>query len=234
MSVKPAKPAKSAQPAKPIKPAMKIFRLLSAFAAFVAALASGLAFAPRAAADSPLSLEQAFAFQAVSHRFTDVPTMSGDFIQFEPNGRQSEGRFFIKRPGKARFDYNQPSPLLIKVDGLTVGIHNRDLETWDYYPLRTTPLSLLLAKKIDVSDESIKSVTLNEDLIIIDLADETLFGNSRISMMFDPISYDLRQWTITDSQGKQTTVVIHNVQRGENLTSNLFSIDRGAPENQDR
>ena len=33
-------------------------------------------------------------------------------------------------------------------------------------------------------------------------------------MMFDPKTYELRQWTITDAQGKDTTVMIFNVKQG--------------------
>ncbi|MEP0943213.1 MAG: outer-membrane lipoprotein carrier protein LolA [Rhizobiaceae bacterium] len=169
----------------------------------------------------------------ISKHFSSVPTMMGEFVQFGPNGEQTGGRFFIKRPGKVRFDYTKPSPILVKADGKTVGIHNRKLKTWDFYPLSKTPLKMLLADRFDVKDKSIKSVKTEKDLTTVVLANKSIFGNSKITLMFDPKSFDLRQWTITDNQGKDTTVMIFNVQRNIDLNKRLFHMDqRGILERQ--
>ncbi|NKB53110.1 MAG: outer membrane lipoprotein carrier protein LolA [Rhizobiaceae bacterium] len=164
----------------------------------------------------------------ISKHFSSVPTMMGEFVQFGPNGEQTGGRFFIKRPGNVRFDYAKPSPILVKADGKTVGIHNRKLKTWDFFPLSKTPLKLLLANRIDVNDKSIKSVKTERDLTTVILGDKTIFGNSKITLMFDPKSFDLRQWTITDNQGKDTSVMIFNVQRNVKLNQRLFRMDQRA------
>ena len=162
----------------------------------------------------------------ISKHFSGVPSMMGEFIQFGPNGEQTGGKFFLRRPGKIRFDYTKPSPILVKADGKTVGVHNRKLKTWDFFPLRKTPLRLLLADKIDVNDKSIKSVKREADLTTVVLGNKTVFGNSKITLMFDPVSFDLRQWTITDNQGKDTSVMIFNVQRNVKLHNKLFRIDQ--------
>ena len=52
-----------------------------------------------------------------------------------------------------------------------------------------------------------------------------MFGNSTITLMFDPKSYALRQWTITDSQGKDTTVLIDNVKQDVAIDPALFKVD---------
>ena len=164
----------------------------------------------------------------ISKHFSSVPTMMGEFVQFGPNGEQTGGRFFIKRPGKVRFDYTKPSPILVKADGKTVGIHNRKLKTWDFFPLSKTPLRLLLANRIDVNDKSITSVKTEKDLTTVVLGNKSIFGNSKITLMFDPKSFDLRQWTITDNQGKDTSVMIFNVQRNVKLHKRLFHMDQRA------
>ena len=151
--------------------------------------------------------------------------MQGDFLQFEPDGAQSEGKFYIKRPGKVRFDYNRPSPILVKADGVTIGVHNRQLQTWDYYPLHKTPLSIVLAQSIDVAHDSVQSVEIDKELVTIVLADKSLFGDSKISLMFDPMTYDLRQWIVHDRQGRDTTVVIYNIERDIELENQIFALD---------
>ena len=70
--------------------------------------------------------------------------MQGEFVQFGPRGEQTGGKFFIQRPGKLRFNYDDPSPMRVIADGKNVAIGNTKLKTWDLYPLSKTPLSLLL------------------------------------------------------------------------------------------
>lgn len=176
--------------------------------------------------------EDAKAVKSISAHFESVPTMTGEFIQFGPNGEQTGGKFYLQRPGKIRFDYNKPSPITVKADGRTVAINNRKLKTWDYFPLSKTPLRLLLAKRIDVDDKAIKSVKRENDLTTVVLADKSVFGNSRITLMFDPDSHELRQWTITDNQGKDTSVMIFNVQKNVRFANRLFKIDQLANQQQ--
>ena len=168
----------------------------------------------------------AAAVKAISKHFASVPSMQGEFIQFGPNGEQTGGKFYLQRPGRIRFDYNKPSPILVKADGRTVSIHNRKLKTWDYFPLSKTPLKMLLSDRIDANDKSIKSVTRESDLTTVVLANKSVFGNSKITLMFDPKTFDLRQWTITDDQGKDTSVMIFNVKNNVKLSRNLFRIDQ--------
>ena len=162
----------------------------------------------------------------ISKHFSSVPSMTGEFIQFGPNGEQTGGKFYLKRPGKIRFDYNKPSPITVKADGKTVGINNKKLKTWDFYPLSKTPLRLLLANKIDANDKSIKSVKQEADLTTVVLGNKSVFGSSKITLMFDPKSFELRQWTITDNQGKDTSVMIFNVKENVRLSKKLFRINQ--------
>ncbi|TIN91426.1 MAG: outer membrane lipoprotein carrier protein LolA, partial [Mesorhizobium sp.] len=64
-----------------------------------------------------------------------------------------------------------------------------------------------------------------DDLTTIQLSDKSVFGNAKITMMFDPKTYELRQWTITDAQGKDTTVMIFNVKEGVSIPDGTFAID---------
>lgn len=178
------------------------------------------------AASAKISGKDAQAVQSISKHFSGVPSMMGKFIQFGPNGEQTGGRFFLQRPGKIRFDYDKPSPILVKADGRTVAINNKKLKTWDYFPLSKTPLRLLLADRIDINDKAIKSVKRENDLTTVILGDKSVFGDSKITLMFDPQSYELRQWTITDNQGKDTSVMIFDVKKNVRFKSKLFTINR--------
>ncbi|MDP2781019.1 outer membrane lipoprotein carrier protein LolA, partial [Devosia sp.] len=124
------------------------------------------------------------AAQRLADHFSAVKTMTGEFIQFGPNGEQTGGKFFIDRPGKLRFNYEDPSPIRVIADGKAVVIGNRKLKTWDLYPLDKTPLKLLLSERIDLSADTVQSVKEDPDLTTIVLGNKSIFGDSTISLMF--------------------------------------------------
>lgn len=161
--------------------------------------------------------------QTIADHFSRVQSMYGSFIQFDPNGQQRDGKFYIERPGKVRFDYNS-SPLRVIADGSNVAINNKRLNTWDLYPLSKTPMKLLLDQRIDLSSANIQNVKVEPDLVTIVMGDSSIFGSSRITMMFDPKTYDLKQWTIRDNQGRDTTVNIFDVQQGVTIADSAFKI----------
>ena len=195
--------------------------IATAVAAVVAG-AAGHAYAPL----SPVAQSHAAsdAAQKIADHFSGIKTMAGEFVQFGPRGEQTGGKFYIQRPGKVRFNYEGGS-FQVTSDGKSVVLTNQKMKTADLYPLSKTPLKLLLDERIDLSGKRVQKVTEESDLTTIVLADKSVFGNSRITMMFDPKSYDLRQWTITDAQGKDTTVMIFNVQTGVKLDPSFFAID---------
>jgi outer membrane lipoprotein-sorting protein len=175
----------------------------------------------------PLSAAQAASTevaQKIADHFSSVKTMSGEFVQFGPRGEQTGGKFFLERPGKIRFNYEKPSPMRVIADGRSVVIGNTKLKTWDIYPLSKTPLALLLDQRIDLKSKMVRDVKEEADLITIKLGDRSIFADSTITMMFDPKTYDLRQWTITDNQGKDTSVMIFNTQTGITFDKAVFRI----------
>lgn len=188
-------------------------------------LAVAIAFAGACALAAPGASAASAAAQQIAQHFSSVRTMTGEFVQFGPRGEQTGGKFYIERPGKIRFDYDTKSGFKVTSDGTSVVVENKKLNTADVYPLSKTPLSLLLGERIDLSGNKVVGVTEEPDLTTIKLEDKSVFGDSTITMMFDSQSYDLRQWTITDAQGKDTTVMIFNVRQGVTFDPSVFAID---------
>lgn len=199
----------------------KLSRTIRAFAAAMGMVMLGAVAAPVAGH----AQGNASSAQAIANHFSSVRTMTGEFVQFGPSGEQTGGKFYIERPGKVRFDYEAPSNVQVISDGTSLVVQNRKLQTADVYPLGKTPLKLLLDRQIDLSGSKVQSVKQDDELTTIKLADKSVFGDSTITMMFDSKSYELRQWTITDAQGKDTTVMIFNVQNGVSFDPSTFAID---------
>lgn len=207
------------------KPSVAITRrrlLGSAGAALL--LAAGAQFLPLGLIASPAGASTEVAQQVANH-FSSVRTMMGEFVQFGPRGEQTGGKFYIERPGKLRFDYEDPANFRVTSDGRSVVMENSRLRTADMYSLSSTPLQLILGDRIDLSGNRVREVLQEDDLTTIRIADSSLFGDSIITMMFDPQSYELRQWTITDAQGRDTTVMIFNVEQGVQFDPSIFQIN---------
>lgn len=184
--------------------------------------AASPAFVPVAAQAQGVS--GAAAAQQIADHFSSLRTLTGEFVQFGPKGEQTGGTFYLERPGKIRFNYTD-SPIRVISDGNQVVINNRKLDTWDMYALGTTPLKMLLADRIDLGGGRLQSVKQDPDMTTLVVGDKTAFGNSKITMMFDPKTKDLKQWTITHAQGLDTTIMVFNVRSGVRFTDDMFKID---------
>jgi outer membrane lipoprotein-sorting protein len=202
--------------------ARRTFLALAAGA--VLALAGGPAV--RAAA---LDEEQKKTLAEVNSYFNSVKTMHGDFIQFGPNGERAEGKFYMARPGKIRFYYNPPAKVDIIADGKSVSVKDRKLATQDIWPLKETPLRFLLADRINLeTDAEVANVSVEPDLVTVVLADNSTFGTGKLTLIFDAGTIALKQWTVTDAQGYDTSVAIYNTTVNGPTNPKLFTIDYNA------
>ena len=180
----------------------------------LAGIAAGAALLIPATGQADMRSDTLAALQA---HYSSVPTMQGEFLQFGPRGEESSGTFKIKRPGKVRFDYEAPSPIEVVSNGLAVMVVNNKLKTFDTYPLKNTPLKLLLDDKFKFDEKTVIDVQSNEEVTTVVLGDKQIFGASLITLMFEPESFELRQWTIKDAQGKETSVEV----KGRDLVAGL-------------
>jgi outer membrane lipoprotein-sorting protein len=163
----------------------------------------------------------------VSTYLSAVQTMVGNFVQIGPDGGRTEGTFYLQKPAKVRFEYNPPSPIEVVADGSSVVVVNRQLATQDLLPLSQTPLRYLLADHIDLlRDTDVVSVSSDEKFVSITIEEkQVVVGTSRLLLMFDTKDLTLKQWTVTDPQGYNTTVAIYNLDTTKKPDPGLFVIN---------
>jgi outer membrane lipoprotein-sorting protein len=163
----------------------------------------------------------------VSSYLSSLQTLVGNFVQVGPDGSRTKGDFYIQKPGKVRFEYEDPSPIAIVADGSSVAVRDRKLATQDIYPLSQTPLRYLLSDRIDLlRDTNVVSVTADELYISVIIEEkQVLVGTSRLLLMIGVKDGQLKQWTVTDPQGYDTTVAVYNLDAGKKLDPGLFKID---------
>lgn len=174
---------------------------------------------------SRFNAEQLQALADVTASLNSFRTMEGQFIQFGPHGEQSEGVFYISRPGKIRFHYRPPVKLDVISDGRNVAVRDNRAMTQDFYPLSKTPLRYLLANEVDLtSDRLVSQIREEPDLIAVVIVERSAFVQGKLTLVFDRKTHDLKQWIVTDAQGLNTSVAIYNVAVGKQSDPGLFKI----------
>jgi outer membrane lipoprotein-sorting protein len=163
----------------------------------------------------------------VSAYLTSVQQLIGNFVQVGPDGRRVKGEFYIQKPGKVRFEYDAPSPIEIVADGQSVVVRDRKLATQDLYPLSQTPLRFLLSDRIDLLRETnVVAVRADEVYVTVVIEEKhPVIGTSRLMMMVGAKDYQLKQWTVTDPQGYDTTVAVSNLDTSKRPDPGMFKID---------
>jgi outer membrane lipoprotein-sorting protein len=163
----------------------------------------------------------------VSSYLSSIQALSGNFVQIGPDGRRATGHLYLQKPGKVRFEYDPPSPIDVVADGQSVVVRNRQLATQDVWPLSQTPLRYLLADRIDLlRDTNVVGVSADDTFVTIAIEEsQALIGTSRLMMMFDAKNFRLKQWTITDPQGLDTTIMVSNLDTSKRPDPDLFKID---------
>jgi len=163
----------------------------------------------------------------VSSYLSSLQTLVGNFVQVGPDGSKTKGDFYIQKPGKVRFEYDDPTPIAIIADGSSLAVRDRKLATQDIYPLSQTPLRFLLSDRIDLmKDTNVVNVTADDVFISVTIEEkQALIGTSRLMLMIGTKDGQLKQWTVTDPQGYDTTVAVYNLDTSKKVDPNLFKID---------
>jgi len=163
----------------------------------------------------------------VSSYLSSLQTLVGNFVQVGPDGSKTKGDFYIQKPGKVRFEYDAPSPIAIIADGSSLAVRDRKLATQDIYPLSQTPLRFLLSDRIDLlKDTNVVNVTADDVFISVTIEEkQALIGTSRLMLMVGAKDGQLKQWTVTDPQGYDTTVAVYNLDSSKKVDPGLFKID---------
>ena len=156
-----------------------------------------------------------------------IQLLTGDFVQVGSDGRRVEGKLYLQKPGRIRFEYNPPSPIELVADGSSVVVRDRKLMTQDLYPLSQTPLRFLLADRIDLMKETnVISVSADDTFLSLLIEEkQTIGGTHKVLLMFNAKDTQLKQWTITDPQGFDTTVALYNLETPKRLDPAMFVIN---------
>jgi outer membrane lipoprotein-sorting protein len=162
----------------------------------------------------------------LSAYLNQLATVQSDFTQVNGDGSVSLGKIYIKRPGRVRFEYAPPDKSLVLASAETVAIFDgKSNQPAEEYPLKRTPLNLILAPKIDLARA--KTVVGHNEVenttrVVAQDPEHPEYGTIELVFTANPVA--LRQWVITDDLGQQTTVILGELQPVDDLKASLFNI----------
>jgi outer membrane lipoprotein-sorting protein len=156
--------------------------------------------------------------------FSELVNMKGLFVQTGADGKRMRGKFFVKKPGRFRFDYNLPSRQIVMSDGRFLRIYDQDIDKEDNAELDQTPFRVLLKKDVDLlRDARIDEVQEADDVIVLAIQDKSPDTPGRIKLIFvKKPALELKEWVTTDAQGLDTRMELSDVNRTEDIDAGLF------------
>lgn len=162
-------------------------------------------------------------------------SFQGRFTQYGSDGSVANGTVYIQRPGKVRFEYDDPNPLLIVSDGVTLVQQDRALETFDRVPLSATPLNYFLKENVNLAaDTEVVALQKLPREWRVSAKDGSGDVAGVITLVLDANNLALRQWIITDEFGGQTRVELSNLQYNQRVDPRLFILRDEREDRRDR
>jgi len=187
---------------------MKISRRTTLISIGLLALALAAGIAPARA----LSTQDSQDVARVETYLNGIKTLKARFIQIAPSGASSTGRLWMERPGRMRFEYDPPSPLLLVAGNGLVIYHNNDLDQTSNIPLGKTPLGILLQDNIQLSgDVTVNQVAREEGAIALVLERTNSPSDGTLTLLFADNPLELRGWILHDGQGQETRISLDNL-----------------------
>lgn len=174
----------------------------------------------RTAAAEPIPLAD------LSGYLNALTTAEADFTQVNADGSIATGKLYIRRPGRVRFEYAPPDSNLVLASGGQVAIFDgKSNQPPEQYPLKKTPLNLILANRVDLARAGmVVGSTEDGDTTRVQVQDPDNPENGSIELVFSANPVELRQWVIRDDSGSETTVILGEMTKGGNLPASLFNI----------
>ena len=181
------------------------------------------AIAAAAAVPVQLTPQDTLELQRIAAYLNGIRTMTAGFQQVANNGAISQGKLWVARPGRMRFEYAPPNPITLLADSDNVYYWDKELNQVSKYELRSTPAWFLLRDPIsfgaDVMVTGFEHIGATVGVTVVESAQPDV---GALTLMFTENPLTLRQWIVVDQQGKTTRVTLSDLQFGMALDPKLF------------
>lgn len=172
-----------------------------------------------------------YALARVENYLNQLTTVVADFTQVAPDGSITSGTFYWQRPGKMRWEYEPPTPIVIYGSSSELIYFDKELAQTTHIPMRSTPAGLLARDPIRFDDSvAIEEVEDHAGVMRVTMRQAKEADEGKLTLEFADTPFQLRTLMLTDGTGQVTTISLNNARFGEKLDSELFTLrDPTAP-----
>lgn len=161
--------------------------------------------------------------QRVEQYLTGLSTIVADFTQVAPDGSLTSGKFYLERPGKMRWQYNPPTPILMVSNGSELVFYDVELEQVSHIPLDSTLIGFLAQNPIRFDGKvGVLAFEQENSVIRITLAQKDKPTDGTLTLEFSDKPLLIRNMVVTDATHQITTVSLNNARFGVKLDRELF------------
>lgn len=160
----------------------------------------------------------------------NVVTYKANFQQtvLDPQGNvmeKAQGVFVLERPGKFRWDYQEPFPQHIVADGQRIWFYDVDLEQVtvksQQEALTDTPATLLSGNSLPTDKYIVTDIPSEDGMLWVELVPRNVDSSFQtIALAFD--QYGLRTMIMKDSFDQRTRLVFSQAQENPVLPKDTF------------
>ena len=159
----------------------------------------------------------------VEDYLSNLTTIISDFNQTAPDGTLTNGKFYLERPGKMRWQYNPPTPILMVANGSELVYYDIELEQVSHIPLDETLIGFLAQDKVTFDKKvGVVSFSMNAGVIRVTLAQREKPDDGQLLLEFSDKPLLLRNMVIRDATNQVTNVSLNNARFGIKIDSELF------------
>jgi len=157
-----------------------------------------------------------------------LTTIRTPFTQIAPTGETATGTFYLKRPGRMRFDYDAPVPVVIVSTGRTLTYHDTELDQITNVPIGGSLAGFLAKDKIDFSDKTLEVLESSEEagVVTIKIQQRKKPDEGNLTLEFSTAPFELKSFITVDNNKQETTINLGDAQYGLALNKDLFQPPR--------
>ncbi|NBX03239.1 MAG: outer membrane lipoprotein carrier protein LolA [Alphaproteobacteria bacterium] len=162
--------------------------------------------------------------QKLENYLSNLSTLQAGFVQSSSDGSVGEGTFYLQRPGKMRWEYAPPAPILIVSSGSDLVYFDKELEQITHIPIDDTLAGFLAQEHIVFDDQAvgIESISNEANAIRITISQRSKPEDGKLTLEFSDNPLQLRRMMVQDAAGGETTVSLTGAKFGHKLNPELF------------
>lgn len=172
------------------------------------------------------AMAQGLSLEKIDAYLNNIDLLKARFTQINGDGSSLRGTLYIRRPYRMRFEYDAPVDARVIAEAGKVAVFDGKSNTRPkIYPLRNTPLWLLLAPDISLAQsDKVLDRSSFQNTTTIDVADPKRPETGRMRFFFQNQPIALKQWVFISNAAQRTTTILNTIERPDNLPIRLFVI----------